>query len=154
MSMDIGSKPRAFRWDARYETGLPEVDAQHRALVAIINRLVAALDGPGETDAVRGCVAELVHYASRHFETEEALMESWDIGGEHEAGHVQGHRRFAGFVLDKAALLGSEPGAAADIARFLVEWLAHHILHTDHKMAALIRAAVLAKGLSRESVLV
>jgi hemerythrin-like metal-binding protein len=149
--MDIARKPRGFRWESRYDTGLPDIDSQHRVLLSLINLLIAALDTPDETAVVRRCLAELVAYASRHFECEEALMEAHGLG-EHEAEHVLIHRRFAGFVLQRADLVGREPGAALDIASFLVGWLAHHILNTDQKMAALIRATRLANDMPREAV--
>ncbi len=151
--MDFTLKPRGFLWEHRYETGLPEIDAQHRELVALINRLIAQLGEPGETGHARHCIVDLVAYASRHFECEEALMERHDLGA-HEAEHALVHRRFAGFVLDQADRVGREPGVAIDIARFLVSWLVHHILQTDQKMAALIRASLRARAMSCDEVFV
>ena len=60
-------------WRTDFETGIPDVDHEHRALIALINELPAALDaGPGV--AARDVLGDIHAGISAHFALEERLM--------------------------------------------------------------------------------
>jgi hemerythrin len=65
---------KAFEWSHLFETGLTDVDAQHRQLVELLNELADQLDGdePGRIDHLLG---ELAQYTVHHFQCEESLMD-------------------------------------------------------------------------------
>lgn len=130
-----------FKWNAKYETGLPEVDAQHRGLVEIINHLGdQRIDGgsPAELEATLG---KLAAYARFHFETEDALMRSTGISAEHLADHSRTHELFLSEIKEIAAQAGGDVMVAVDrLLQYLVKWLAFHILGQDLEMAAEIDA--------------
>ncbi|MEY8875076.1 MAG: bacteriohemerythrin, partial [Leptothrix sp. (in: b-proteobacteria)] len=123
----------AFDWSAVYETGFAEVDAQHRRLVDMINRM-ATPDGAAD-DAL---FDELLDYAARHFADEEVLMSQQRLSAAAVAAHVAQHR---GFVAEVLALRqgGGGDKDAATLQRYLASWLAFHILGTDRAMASQIR---------------
>jgi hemerythrin-like metal-binding protein len=122
----------AFEWSAVYETGIAEVDAQHRRLVELINELSVAQARPAGQ-----LLDELVDYAARHFADEERLMAAQPLQPEAVAAHVAEHR---GFVAELSSLRAQEEGAdASTLQRFLASWLAFHILGTDRSMAVQLR---------------
>ena len=139
--MDSTRKPPGFVWEPRYATGLPEVDEQHRVLMGLVNGFLAALGTEREAELVHKGLADFVHYASFHFEAEEALMETYGLGPDQVAEHVTAHGRLIAFVQRKAGEATREPGVARELTQFLAAWLTHHILGCDMRMAAGIRQA-------------
>ena len=136
---------RTFDWDEKYETGLAEVDAQHRSLVDLINRLgESRAAGAGDAD-VTAALDVLGDYAVYHFSTEEELMESAGVSREHYEAHCHTHQLFLtqiGRLVEDAR--GNPKVVVEQILRFLVRWLALHILGQDMEMAVEIKA--LARG--------
>ena len=66
----------SFHWDKHFETGLAEVDKQHRHLVDVINRfgdLLSQLEGVSFKD-IETVFNELAEYAQYHFKEEESMM--------------------------------------------------------------------------------
>ena len=129
---------RSFQWDTHFETGLPEIDDQHRALVELINRFGSALgSSASETpEEMRVVFGELNAYARFHFRSEEALMEEASVDArmiaEQRASHVEFCREIDTLWNEEQADANS---AAERLHRFLVDWLAYHILGEDKAMA-------------------
>ena len=99
-----GPKPRpVFEWSARYDTGLAEVDDQHRRLVDIINHVDRLLRAESPISVLEPVLDELTEYARYHFDTEERLMDSLRC----EPAHVQRHKlAHEGFVKQVALMRG------------------------------------------------
>ena len=143
-----------FHWDERYETGIAEVDDQHRYLVALINRLgeqLASAQQLAGAAALGAIFSELAHYAERHFSDEEELMLRSGLAPGYREEHHGLHRDFIAEVqrLYAAASGGAEGGTR--ILHFLMHWLAYHILGTDQAMARQI--AAVQRGVSPEEAL-
>ncbi len=127
----------ALRWSDALETGLDDVDHQHRTLLDIFNR-VAATRG---ADALRAALDELAAYTRYHFGTEAQLMRSWPLPEGHRDVHLHAHRRFDEFVQRALQLVDVDPQAVGDeLAGFLAQWLRHHIMGIDARMARAILA--------------
>lgn len=134
---------RSFQWDSHFETGLAEIDDQHRALVELINRFGDALGASSveTTDVTRVVFGELNAYARFHFRAEETLMEEARVDHrtltEQRASHAE-------FCREIEALWEEETNdantAAERLHRFLVDWLAYHILGEDKAMARQVAA--------------
>lgn len=61
-------------WNAHYETGIDAIDAQHRHLFDVINRLAAWFKNGHAEAGARGALQFLGDYTREHFEVEEAFM--------------------------------------------------------------------------------
>ncbi len=121
-------------WTAKMSVGVPELDEDHKQLIAVINRL-AAVSGPeARRDIVRRCLFALMRYAESHFAREEKVMAACgypDLGG-----HGEEHRAF---VRQLQVITRNFNGAPNDLAAhvndelldFLKDWLYHHILIED-----------------------
>jgi hemerythrin len=133
----------SFAWSNVFETGIDQVDEQHRALVDLINRLGSLITqadtlAAGELDAV---LTDAAAYAQYHFTEEEGLMGETGL----DPGYVADHRALHADFLQEVTLLrdalrGASDGGPDRLLRFLTSWLAFHILGTDQGMARQITA--------------
>lgn len=127
-------------WESRYETGVAEVDEDHRRLVALINELDAVLEAGGDLMRVGMIIDALIDYTHYHFSREEALMAGagYDEAGDHAISHSQfGH--FLGGLVGSCMVQPSRE-AAARVRDYLQEWLMDHILVEDMKFVAVLGA--------------
>ena len=69
--------------------GVPEIDAQHAALIGLVNRLHQAMIQREDRDTLDAIMAELVAHTRRHFAYEEQLMSQhqYPAYAEHKADH-------------------------------------------------------------------
>jgi len=135
--MNMGSKTfDIFPWNTNLETGIDIVDEQHKQLISLINKLLNTLvwKDNAEVDLVFN---ELINYAEYHFETEEPIWQSCFGDDPLMVSHVKTHESFLPSVLELKDDQGDKSMNAiiADVIKFLVRWLAFHIVDTDKRMA-------------------
>ena len=127
----------SFHWDRHFETGLETVDAQHHALVDLINRFGEMLTQRDHVESVEleKVFQELTEYAQYHFREEEEMMVRCGLA----PAFIESHKSLHGAFLEEVALMH---GANADqitsskrLLDFLTHWLAFHILGVDQGMA-------------------
>ncbi len=134
---------KLMAWSDHFVTGIAPVDAQHHALVDMINAVAPSL-ALGE-DAAKRVVAplldKLVHYADVHFKFEEALMARTEVLPEYLAQHHRTHQAFVTEVLQmRQQYEQSGTLSGKELLQFLVSWLTFHILSEDKRMAAQVQA--------------
>lgn len=127
-----------LRWDPCLDTGIEEIDWEHRRLLNIANRLLDAMArGKGEV-AVRPVTRDLSRHAEEHFEHEEKYM--LEMGYPRLDEHREEHRKMteilAGFI---AALESDDPPGAVQLNALMSHWLLDHILKLDKDYAAFSR---------------
>jgi hemerythrin len=132
----------SFEWDEHFETGIPDVDRQHQRLVDLINRFGDLLTRIAyvpfaELELV---LDELSAYAKFHFQDEEAKMLGVGLYAPYLDQHRELHLRFLHEVTQMRAQVTQHRDAAEPLLKFLIYWLAFHILGTDQSMARQIRA--------------
>lgn len=76
-------------WRPEFETGIADVDHEHRELVDLINELHAALEAGASKDEVAKFLGEVFARISAHFALEETIMRKhhYDEYVEHKADH-------------------------------------------------------------------
>ncbi len=124
-----------IRWQTVFDTGIPEVDDQHKKLVGMINQLETANALGGDTaDHEMGLVLrKLVDYTQYHFEREEHVME--EIGFVGRKDHVSMHKELVKKI--RTFLLKLKDQGRIDInelMKFLRDWLLDHIVCEDSKI--------------------
>lgn len=146
-SLKVGpsSALSTFQWDARYETGIALVDAQHQTLVAMLNMLIAVVTGEqtASPDEILALLDELDRYARQHFADEERVMREGGYAPAECDKHARQHAAFAEQISNarKEYLGATDPiGLLEPLARFVTSWLSFHILGSDMQMARQIRA--------------
>lgn len=131
---------QTFIWNPLFETGLADVDAQHRRLVELVNELGRTADS-GSAARTDDTLAALADYTAYHFRCEEAVMAQAGVSAEHTQRHHDTHRRFEAQVADwMARRQRGEAIALTQLIGFLTHWLVFHILGEDQAMGRQVRA--------------
>lgn len=117
----------AYTWDDKLLIGHSDVDAQHRHLFEILNRLYSALKEQRSDAGTRTALDELTHYVSWHFAAEEEVMRACGFPQIEE--HIAAHRAFAQQVEDLR-----ERGSgihAFELLNFIGYWIVKHVGQAD-----------------------
>ncbi len=132
----------SFKWGAPFVTGITDVDDQHQALVAMINRFGEAIaESTLNEDYLFSTIKELVTYAEEHFRSEEKLMSSLQLDLRHIRNHLEQHNDFVTNIAHLTDGIDAEKTEdCRSFFEYLVHWLAYHILGVDKKMARQIDA--------------
>ncbi len=78
-----------IQWKNEYTIGVPEVDAEHRELIALINAAHEEMLRDGSPDSVTRFLGEIHTRIAAHFALEEKVMraEKYDQLSQHKADH-------------------------------------------------------------------
>lgn len=129
-----------IKWDTAYDTGLRQIDLQHRELVNLINDTDTAMREGASAATTEAILQQLRAYVLFHFATEERLLTQATVDPSHAEAHRQAHAAFTAYV-DRAFQLWSQQDLhLADIVQFLENWLIGHIQGTDKDLARLLQA--------------
>src|SRR5574343_1312895 len=92
-----------LKWRREFETGIAEIDLQHRTLVKMFNRVNTELRDDSGRAVWENVIHELLGYALYHFWTEEDLAAQYGYDQEKYAdasAHFDEHRSFAESIND------------------------------------------------------
>ncbi len=129
-------------WSRHFETGLPLVDKQHRALVDMINQAAPhlAMNDAVAKRSVGTLLDNLTRYAQVHFQDEEQLMAQHKMAPAYLRQHHQAHQAFVDEVSAMRRQYEQEGTVTGtELLRFLSSWLSFHILLEDQRMASQMR---------------
>jgi hemerythrin-like metal-binding protein/PAS domain S-box-containing protein len=131
-----------FPWDENFNTGLADVDEQHRKLVQLLNALASHVAFRRDPAGLAVVFDELAAYTVYHFDTEERLWREYLADDPAEVLHRAAHAGFVDEVLRLRTALSdsTQRGVAEEALNFLVHWLASHILEADRAMAYTVMA--------------
>lgn len=129
-------------WDSSYDTGIEEIDEQHRILVSTLNEAQDKLTEDSSQEMLESITKDLLSYALYHFETEEEQMLEYDYEGTHPKdyeSHMKQHRDFSKKVVDiRDEIKLGHPIDKDELIAFLKNWLINHINKTDKKLGAFL----------------
>jgi hemerythrin len=129
-----------FVWQAKYSVGIPEIDAQHKKLIGLINELFKAMRVGGGDQIMAKLFESLLQYTQQHFAFEENLMRKGRYSG--LEAHLEEHRKLISQVQElRTKFLSGKITISIQVMTFLKEWLQAHILGSDAKYAHVLRSA-------------
>ncbi len=131
-----------FPWNDSFDTGLPEIDAQHKYLVALLNQLANHLAYKNQSATLEDIFNQLTDYAIYHFETEEAIWQQYFNDDEWRTAHQVKHENFIRNIV-KVKSFGNTNNydeVMENVVTFLTQWLAFHIIEEDKCMATVVLA--------------
>jgi len=120
-----------IRWSELFETGIIEIDNQHKKLVEIINSLYEGYNSKENFD-LNITINALIKYSEYHFATEEKLFKKskYPYYEEHIKIHSKFKEKFADLSNSQKA---SDHDMFIETLTFLKDWLIDHILNTDRE---------------------
>lgn len=126
-------------WDEKYATGNLPIDGQHKRLFELVNGLHEALLAGHGKEQMGPTLRGLASYTVDHFSTEERLMTQLVYPGflDHKRKHEELLAKVTQLMTDFDAGKLTLP---LTLARFLADWITHHIQEEDMKMTAWLRS--------------
>jgi hemerythrin len=129
-----------FEWNDGYSVGIASLDAQHKVLINLINRLNDIEQRGGSlTDVLN----RLDWYVQYHFSFEEALLTAVHYRG--LQGHIAEHRDFERWLRGSRRAVRAGGAEAREmgmiINNYLKDWLSQHILIVDMDYKSVLTAA-------------
>lgn len=120
----------AFVWKDGFNTGIEEIDRQHRLFLDYLNQCNEYALSHNKEQIIPELLLKMKDYALMHFEFEETLMKSVNFAGiaQHEAQHEYFDAQVA--ELEEAIKNGVNEKAVS-LAAFMRDWLVSHILEED-----------------------
>jgi hemerythrin-like metal-binding protein len=121
-----------FVWKPSYSVRIDKLDAQHKKLIELINRLQGAVTTGRDRTVVAGVLTELISYSNTHFAEEERRMTACEFRGlkEHMLLHDTFTRRIRRFL---AAYQTGSPALTQEVLTYLKSWLVEHIETVDQR---------------------
>jgi hemerythrin-like metal-binding protein len=122
-----------FEWLDSYSVGVEQIDADHKQLFGMLNRVVHVVGDRQDLDAAHAILDELLDYTIYHFNHEEILLKRAGYPGfeEHRAIHDRLVRKLVVFTRD----FRQQSLEAVDVANFLINWLLKNVLQQDAQFA-------------------
>ncbi len=131
-----------FPWNENFNTGVVQIDEQHRKLVELLNLLASHVAFEADIPALNVIFDELADYAAYHFQTEEAIWHEHFPGDTLELNHQDTHANFIDVIIQLKGDGSTKPEEIIinDILAFLTRWLVSHILEKDRYLAMVVLA--------------
>ena len=127
-----------MKWDSSLSVQIDGIDAQHKKLVTLLNKLHDAMSAGAGRQAVGSVLDELVAYTREHFANEEQIMRraAYPDLAKHAAEHVT----LTAKAVDLQKGLKAGNVLTMDVMAFLVTWLTQHIMKVDMQYVPYVRA--------------
>lgn len=122
----------AIEWMDSYRLGHPDIDAQHQMLFNMVNRLLAATEKAGLTEAI----ANLFEYTQEHFTREETIMRA--IAYPHTEAHVAQHTTLLSKLDNVAELIANYTFDVTSFRTFFSAWVLAHMETQDAQLVTYI----------------
>jgi diguanylate cyclase (GGDEF)-like protein/hemerythrin-like metal-binding protein/PAS domain S-box-containing protein len=125
-----------IRWSPDHELGIAVIDQQHRRLSEMVNGLARAIAEADDTARVRALVDDLRRFTAHHFDTEEGLMDRYQITN--SRSHKEHHRK----LQDELAAIQRQIGSS-ELSRThsaIRAWLLAHIQNADRELVRQLRS--------------
>ena len=118
-----------LNWTSDLDTGIAEIDNQHRRIVDYINRL-NELRHMHDRAGLSDVIGEMVDYTMSHFAFEEALIEN--AGYMFAGPHKKVHDLFTRKVAEMQSRFDAGEDVTVELHGMLSRWLFNHIRNEDH----------------------
>ncbi len=134
-----------LNWRDEFTCNNEDIDKQHKRLFELINDLygfVKVKDGHDRYDEIVDIFRELSDYTVYHFGHEEGLFEKHGYDPINTKLHKLEHKSFINKVseIDLDKVDENQRGISMEVVLFAAKWVEQHILDTDLKFAAFLKA--------------
>jgi hemerythrin len=117
-------------WRKEFETGIAEVDHEHRELVALINRLADDITAGADKERVQAFLGEVFARIAAHFALEESVMRKHGYD-EYEA-HKAEHENLLDEIRD--IMDQAEANLTESLSTTVGDWFVGHFKTKDARL--------------------
>lgn len=123
-----------IEWRSEFNTGVVEVDHEHRELIELINQLHGQIQADASKDRIAEFLGEVFAKISAHFALEETVMRKhrYDEYEAHKAEHEALLDQIRDIMDDYEA--GAEAGADEALAGTVRDWFINHFKTKDARL--------------------
>lgn len=122
-----------IKWRASFETGVAEMDEQHKKIIELINEIYPSIRKENCREKLQKILGEMDQYALEHFEAEEGLLAQQNYPELDE--HRESHKEYMVSLQQLKVQLEGEGGNDKDVATaiysYLRQWWQDHIVELD-----------------------
>lgn len=122
-----------LEWKENYNTGIEEVDFQHKYFLRLIKRFAQLTEGEPDDEYVKRLLLEIVLYAEFHFCSEENMMIRADYPSVKQ--HQKLHNELVQQLNDEISSFKNDKESIIHLIAFLANWFMHHTVEEDIKFA-------------------
>ena len=128
-------------WTSDLDTGVYEIDLQHRSLVNIANQLHDAIKAGRAGRTIEWMLEELALYTRFHFDTEESYIRRYWLDGL-QAHRIEHAELLSAIKRFRRKLKAGDERVQDDVLVFLSGWLEKHLRGADRELGLEVRAAM------------
>lgn len=119
-----------IEWKNEYSVGINSIDAQHKKLFGMVNKLHVSMKQGKSRDILSELINELTDYTIYHFNLEQENMLKTKFSG--YPVHKMEHDSFAKKIRDFQTSYNLQSAIVSiELLHFLKDWLIKHVLGTD-----------------------
>ena len=117
-------------WDNALNTGIDEIDKQHKKLVDYINELHVCITN-GDIEGAQEIYKKLLEYTIEHFSFEEKMFNDYNYPL--TEGHIGSHKQFVNMLTSYKERYdqNKDKKVLRELHGFLTNWLMSHIKKDD-----------------------
>jgi hemerythrin-like metal-binding protein len=123
-----------IEWRKEFETGVPDIDHEHREIIELINNLHEQMAGGADHAQVADFLGEVFAKIAAHFALEESVMRKHSYD-EYEA-HKADHERLLDEIRDIMDAQQEDPSAAYgdSLSSTIRDWFVNHFKSKDARL--------------------
>lgn len=125
-------------WDESLESGIVEIDIQHRNLFNIFKILDDAIENGKSSMVIKYIIDEICRYGSYHIEAEENILKKYNIFSDKHAFEHISFKETVGKFREKY-ISTKDKVLAKEIYEYLYTWVTNHIMKTDKEELNLLK---------------
>jgi hemerythrin len=121
-------------WRKEFETGIADVDHEHRGLVELINQLHASIESGADSRKVHDFLGEVFARIAAHFALEESMMRKHRYDG--YAAHKAEHEELLDHLRDIMDEAEADQSASyrERLPRIVQDWFVDHFKSKDAQL--------------------
>jgi len=128
-----------IKWRDSYETGIAEMDNQHRQLILLINRLYEIIKEQEGFESADTILQEMADYAEHHLRDEENLLAEHSFPG--LADQLKSHQHYQAQIEELLKTMEQDHRKATqEIYVFLRQWWLNHIVLEDKEYGSYLQS--------------
>jgi hemerythrin-like metal-binding protein len=137
-----------LEWNSDFETGIPGIDYEHRALVSMLNDIHSLIATGADAEKIGGTLCDFHALATAHFALEEKLMQDEQYAGLAERRNI--HHQLLDEVSEIVdACDAGDYALYESLSATLKEWLLQAIIGDVELLAAIGEQGLRRRGLER-----